>query len=601
MRENGSSIKGAETAGRTMTSMFKSALVITASALLFSQSASAASNCVQVFYDASKNSSYSLGKVYSVFLQNLLGHFPEFQQRVAPIESYKAGQLDQCRTSFYIGSYFDNEIPEAFLQDFASTRRNVVWLGYSVWRLGSERMERIFGYQYERIRGLDWQNRDPFGAPTFFKYVLYKGETFSKIGHLTAPGSDQFVGPYELIGLRRTSHRSQVLAEAIHNHTGERLPYIIRGGESGNKYFVADNPFTFIHEDDRYLVFSDILFDALEASPRHPGRKHAVIRIEDVNLAQDFTQLRALGDLFQKYKAPFHLATIPIFADPYNDSGLGGSSMIPLNHAPEFAGLLQELQAEGASIIWHGVTHQYARMKNPTNGMSGDDFEFWDIIRNRPVQEDSPRFVLNRLDAGWRAFESVGIRPQIWEVPHYQASALDYHLFSRVFSWNIGRIMYSDHKVTGLPASRDPELWFESSGLQGSSNRWASLKNVQAEQATGHNGQFFPYEIYGDVYGQRVLPENLGNVQPDGIFGKARSIDDLIATARRNRVLRDAWASFFFHAYLLRDEGSRIEDVERLIIALKDLGYEFIDLEEFIRDRKAILRPEPRVLTGSRR
>jgi hypothetical protein len=35
-------------------------------------------------------------------------------------------------------------------------------------------------------------------------------------------------------------------------------------------------------------------------------------------------------------------------------------------------------------------------MKNPHTGVSGDDYEFWNIVDNAPVPEDSTAWALGR-------------------------------------------------------------------------------------------------------------------------------------------------------------------------------------------------------------
>src|SRR5206468_1776900 len=81
-----------------------------------------------------------------------------------------------------------------------------------------------------------------------------------------------------------------------------------------------------------------------------------------------------------------------------------------------------------------------------------------------------------------------------------------------------------------------------------------------------------------DVYGQKIVPENLGNVNP---FGSAitapRLPADILRAARKNRVLHDAWASAFFHPYL------DISYLDELVSGLKDLGYVFVPLTDQVR------------------
>src|SRR4029453_11140170 len=66
-------------------------------------------------------------------------------------------------------------------------------------------------------------------------------------------------------------------------------------------------------------------------------------------------------------------------------------------------------------------------------------------------------------------------------------------------------------------------------------------------------GQFFPYSVR-DVYGSVIIPENIGNVEPQAFNNHpARLPAALVATADRNLVVRDGVASFFYHPYLGTD------------------------------------------------
>lgn len=546
--------------------------------------------CVQVFHDRSPQASYTNGNEYSILLRNLLGHFPEYRQVSAAIEDYRKGQLDECEASFYIGSWFENAIPQAFLDDFATTRRNVAWLGYSIWKLGPEKMRALLGHEYSHLTTLDWNQRDAQGRPTFFKTIHYKGEQFRKYGEFSKQDPKVFHAAWEMSALKTVSPEAEVLATAEHNGNQQTLPYAIR---MKNRFYFTDIPFSYLHESDRYLVFCDLLFDILGAKPRHEGKRPAVFRIEDVSSEVNRANLLALGRLLKEEKIPFHVALIPVFADPNEVSDVVTHGReFPLTNDLALVQTLGKLRDLGGKFIWHGVTHQHGSMKNPFTGMSGDDFEFWDVVNNKPFPEDSPHWLLNRLDRGWDILNRAGIHPKIWEVPHYQASALDYQLFARLFDWHIGRIIYFDQKTTGLPVTFSPRLRYAESGLASSAERKAQLGRVKVEYRGNPVGQFFPYEIYGDTYGQKLFPENLGNPSFSTEFGsKPRSIAEMLEDARRNLVIRDAWASFFFHPYIVSQHGLRIEDLtpesledsRKLVRGLKALGYRFVDLENFAK------------------
>lgn len=554
-------------------------------------------SCVRVYYDAGPET-YNLGELYSVFLRNLLGHFPNLQQIVAPIESYKGGDIERCRSTIYIGSYFENRIPTDFLHDFSVTKRNVAWLGYSVWKLGREGLAQTFGVEYLRLTTLDLEHRDAKGRPTFFSTIRYKGEQFRKYGEFKRDDPKTFLAPFEMTALDVIDPETTVLAEAIHDGSGsgsdrgvgERLPYALR---RANHFYVADVPFSFMHESDRYLVFADLLFDILKEKPRHTGPRPAVFRLEDIHARVPQYQIYDIARTVAANRVPLHIAMIPIFFDPLQRADRGANDELVFMHQdPLFLNLLDELKKQNARFIWHGVTHQYKRIPNPHNAVSGDDFEFWDANNNRPVEDDSLDFVLKRLNDGWYSLDRAAVHPRIWEVPHYQASVLDYLFFARLFSWNIGRVIYSLYSAKGLPESVSPDLWFQNGGIAADQKRRAALGNVSVNVRSSPSGQFFPYEIYGDVYGQRVLPENLGNIQPmvnDHVV-TPRSVDKILEAARRNLKLRDVWGSLFFHPQLV-DPTSRdgigdfpgdTKELNRLLREMKDMGYEFIDLDSFI-------------------
>ena len=536
--------------------------------------------CVQVFYDRSKDPAYSYGRSSAIFLENLLGHFREFRTVVAPIEDYTKGQLERCHASFYIGSYFDNAVPEAFLDDFATTQRHVVWIGYSLWQMGAETLERSLGVKYLRLTKLDTAHRDAEGRPTFYKLIAYKGETFQKYGAFKTGSKDEFNAPFEMVALEITVAQTEILATAIHNGDGTRLPYAIR---SGNRFYVADVPFSYTHEADRYLVFADLLFDMLGVAPRHK-KPLAIFRVEDVSASTPQDALLEIARIAGSLKITPHISLIPIFADPFGVLGPKTARGITIKDDRKFAETLRKLKTAGAKFIWHGVTHQLDDRANP-KGVSGYDFEFWDVAANGPVPGDSAKFVLDRLDRGWSAMSDVGIRPKIWEVPHYACSVTDYLVFARVFAWNIGRMRYQPFTASNLPATAPPAVWYETSGLAGRKKRLEYLERLGVTTSGRYEPQFFPYEIYRDLYGQRVLPENLGFVDFERAAAGTSPVDGIIANAKRNLVLRDAWASFYFHPFFMRREGAAA-DLERLLKSLKAMGYEFVDLERFIQTRR---------------
>lgn len=569
-----------------------------------------AAPCVNIFFDRSTDPTYWMGKTYATLTQNLLGHFPEYQQRVSPIELYKKGELDQCKANIYIGSYFNNAIPSAFFEDYATTKSNVAWIGYNIWLLG-EKFEKVFGHRYSHLSTLDKSKLDSKGRPSFLKNILYKGETFFKYGEWSKDTPDLFLAPFEQAVLTETRPGSAtVLAMAQNPVTQETAPYILR---AKNHFYVADVPLSFMHEADRYMVFADILFDILDAKPRHNG-KYAFLRIEDVHPLVPLSWLYNTSKVLKEQKVPLNVSLIPVFYDPLKQYTRGPhEEIVTMDRHRAFMSWINDVKKDNATFIWHGVTHQHKRMFNPHSGVSGDDFEFFDAVANKPIAEDSPSFVLNKLEDGMEILKRANIYPRIWLMPHYQASPLDYIIFGEVFSWNVGRAIYYNHSAKGLNKSLlkksqktgdDTRLWFETNSLEGTKLRRDFFAGLTVNyESMIWSGQMFPYEIYGDVHGQRLIPENLGNSQPfvNEHVTSPRTKEDIVADARRNRVLRDVWASFFYHPFLFvsYQEGGRgtypgdASELEFIIQGLKDLGYQFIDINEFMDKNTKAKRFEP--------
>jgi Uncharacterized protein conserved in bacteria len=204
----------------------------------------------------------------------------------------------------------------------------------------------------------------------------------------------------------------------------------------------------------------------------------------------------------------------------------------------------------------HGYTHQYDTMKNPHSGVSGDDYEFWDIVNNKPVAEDSTSWAQGRLNAGLTELRSNGYEPLAWEMPHYQGSALASKAVPPLFGTAYQRVVYYT----------------------------ADQPNFQAATARDFAvGQIFPYVIGKDWYGQRILPENLGNIEydisdidPTSNFNY--TADDILTNARYAKAVRDGFASFFFHPFWLEPEVGvpGFADFKKTVQGIRQLGYTWV-------------------------
>jgi uncharacterized protein YdaL len=178
-------------------------------------------------------------------------------------------------------------------------------------------------------------------------------------------------------------------------------------------------------------------------------------------------------------------------------------------------------------LVDHGWTHQYRNVPNPYTAASADDFEFYRVTENAdhslnyvgPVADDSAEWAANRLRQASVDFKAAKLAvPAIFEFPHYAGSAIDYAAVARAFNARYERSLYFRGVLTGAPIDH-----------------------------SHFAGEQFPF-VVRDVYGSLVVPENLGAIEPEPWFiFPARSPLDIVEDARRGLVVRDGFASFFFH------------------------------------------------------
>lgn len=298
---------------------------------------------------------------------------------------------------------------------------------------------------------------------------------------------------------------------------GRGTPFVVRAGRF---WYVAGSPFSFLNVgsalNGRYLAFADLLHDMLGLPHANAGRQ-AFLRIEDVNPLTGAAAVRAVtGVLFRRH-VPFLISLTPFFVDPTR------KLFVSLSQRPALVAALRSAVARGGAIVLHGSTHQY-------RGVTGLDAEFWDVRSDSGVREDGDAYVRGRLDRALEELWRDGLHPLAWETPHYLATPFDYAVFGDYFSTFVERRTYG--------------VWHGASYQQA-----------------------LPYVVESDVYGGRVVPENLGYV----IAGRSDA-DALVANARRLRVVRDATAGGFVHV------GTDTRIVSDLVTRLRALGYRFSDL-----------------------
>ena len=522
------------------------------SSTAFAQSTTAK---VLVLYDAPPNDPYTkLGFAYAIMLRNLLGHFNS-DVTLAPVSSYTAGSVENYQAAFYLGSYYDNPIPSAFLADVAKTSKTVVWFKYNLWQLAWDAgygFTARYGLTFSSLRGLSTAPSSSNPAPDFFDTVTYKNMSMVKYYAYNASTGVVSADPDIGVTAVADSTKASALVTIKDSKTGEQAPYVVR---AGNFWYFADLPLSYIGPRDRYLVLCDLLHDILGTN--QPVLHRALVRLEDVNALTTTSSMNTLTDYLYSVHIPFSIATIPLYEDPLGAYNGGVALTIHLNQATGLKQSLNYALARGGKIVMHGYTHQYDSTPNIDNAVSGNDYEFWLATQNRPVDEDSQQWASNRLSAGLQEFASNGYTPFAWEAPHYQSSPLAMKAVPPLFKNTYQRAVYY--------TSDTPDL------NSGAPNHDYSV------------GQFFPYIINSDYYGQRIIPENLGNIEYnicsiDPFSCLTYTWNDLYTNAQYALVVRDGFASFFFHPFWLEPDLNTpgLQDFKSLVQGISALGYTWV-------------------------
>ncbi|KVD26571.1 DUF2334 domain-containing protein [Burkholderia ubonensis] len=509
-----------------------------------------------VLYDNPANDPYSkLGLIYSIMLRNLLGHFNTTVDLV-PIQRYTSGMVKNHDVTFYVGNYYNNPIPTTFMSDVMTTTKTVVWFKYNLWQLAwntAYTFNQTFGFSFLGIAGLNATPSSSNPNPGFYDTVTYKNMPMVKYYAYDASTGGINADPDAGLTQVLDATKAQALVTIKNSQTGATAPYIMR---SGNFWYFADVPFSYIGPADRYLVICDVLHDILKTNA--PVNHRALVRLEDLDAYTTTSSMKTLTNYLYSKRIPFTMATIPLYTDPNGYYNGGVAETIHLAQAAGLKSALNYALTRGGSIVMHGYTHQYDSTPNLLNAVTGSDYEFWYAVQNRPVDEDSVQWAAGRMTDGLAEFTSNGYKVVGWAAPQYQVSPLAASATAARFPTTFQRAVYY--------TATNPQLG------TGAPNQDFSA------------GQFFPYIINADYYGQRIIPENLGSIQynicnVDPFSCITYTWQQLVANAQYGLVVRDGFASFFFHPYWLEPELGlpAYQDFQSLVTGITNLGYTWVD------------------------
>jgi uncharacterized protein YdaL len=463
-----------------------------------------------------------LGELYAINVGSLVSHFGPWAAK--PASSYAAGDLASYGRAVYVGSTFDEPLPTALLDDVLAGTTPVVWIDDNIWQLAAR------SPAFATTHGF---------LPSYFDTsetaeVDYKGVALTR-----------YLPNAAGIMLHSSVTTATVLAHAVRTADRSTLPWALRGA---NLTYIGENPMAYVTSNDRYLAFCDLLFDAFAGGT--PERHRALVRIEDVDAKSDPQALRAIADYLGDQHVPFGIAAIARHVDPrgtYND---GVPDSLSLAEAPGVAEAIAYMISKGGVLVMHGYTHQFASVENPYNGVSADDFEFYRshigaddvVVYDGPVPGDSSLWAAGRITAGLFELMQANLPwPRVFEYPHYAGSDADSVAVRAFFDTVYHRGLYFGGVLSGAPPNHDHMI-----------------------------GVMYPFEGR-DVYGLDVIPENLGSYEPEASnHNPPRLVADILQTARANRVVRDGFASFYFHPYY------PLSVLEEIVRGVRAEGYTFV-------------------------
>jgi len=515
---------------------------------------------VLILYDSAGTWGY-LGGEYALMLKNLLGHFG-VAVTSGPVNAYSAGSLNNYGVTFYIGSTYDelSYYPDgsqqrasynAFVADAATTTRRIVWMNHNLWNMAwnwnpawdPRGFSGKFGISVVGLDSASQYNRVNYKSTELFKGVVPWANPGADLTGCTAEQAPP--GPYDCSpNLNTVAVTDPTIAhshaDAYSTVTAAQSPYVT---EAANMWVVGDMPFEYTSEEDRYLAWADLLHDILGIN--HAENHRALIRLEDVSAKSDMSDLNNVFAVLTAQGTRFSVSTIPHYVDPLGYYSGGVPEDLPLAGS-QVAQLLVTWQTQGqADITQEGTTHQWDSTQNPYTGVSGDDAEFYRVLLNDdgsltfqgPVPGDSAAWATSTINAGKSQISAAGLTSFSWLAPHYLASSIDYGAIASVYRIHYGRLMYF---AAGSPPGR-------------------------------FLGQFYPYAIERDVYGYRVLPENIASIEPNPYPGYRPLLpEDLVRFATKALVVRDGFASFFYNP---ADGPSYLDQT---ITGIKALGYTFV-------------------------
>jgi len=267
-----------------------------------------------------------------------------------------------------------------------------------------------------------------------------------------------------------------------------------------------------------FYIFADVLMEILPGKVE--GYQKVYIRIEDVHPFRDTKKLRAIADYLGDKGIPFMVGLIPAHRLP------GEKYVTEFDELPDFVEAIQYMQERGGTIILNGYTHTIYE-----SDIKGEGFEYWDGDKDQPLEVNIDDWVRYTIGRGIMLTVENEIYPLGFEAPHYAMSQGAYASLKKYFSTYSGQIQSSD---------------------------W------------GFSSSTVPYELRDTKLFNKLLPENLGYVDPFD----PDSIQKIKHNYEMIQIVRHHMAGVFFHSYL------DIEYLEEVVEFFESQNVEYYDMRQ---------------------
>jgi uncharacterized protein YdaL len=463
-----------------------------------------------ILYDSGGGYGY-IGNLYARQLDTLCTHF-NMASMLMPVEQYSTGMMSGYTATFYFGTTYQNALPPGFLADAMTTATPLVWMGYNLWQIAwnsgggyNPAFSATYGFQFNYMDGDSYQT------------VNNKGVALA-----ADPGG---------LGLANVTIQDSSIANIVATATdasGNSTPYLIH---AGNLWFTAENPLEYAaynRDPDRSAVIEDSIHDVI-GDGITSGNHRAVLRIDQVQAETDSSSLKDIANYMGSVNAPYAVCVIPHYRDPRGYYTGGSTQDVSITAVPDLVDALNHMVSKGGQLVMQGDTHQYDDQSNPTDGVSADDMEFYQVSKNPasgalnylgPADEDTPDRVHSKVEDGLSIMESAGWTPTGWATPHYMASLTDYEEFAQDFQYSLCR-------GNTFTSDANGNVYF-------------------AQLCT-------PWPIVDDL-GMTRMPENIGyfSTSKYGIWD-AKPWEILNIASLTQTAIRDSWIGCWFHPTMAID------------------------------------------------